>query len=144
MSTDYDCWKKTEEPVTWEEVKRTMDKNAENVKKLLIRTIEKIANHKIVNNDAAIIKSKIRTIPNFPKPGIFFRDVTTLFKDREGMKKVIEIFYDRYKDKKIDLVAGIEARGFILGGVLAEKLDCGFIPIRKKRQTPRRNRRRRI
>ena len=86
----------------------------------------------MVNRDVEFIKNKIRTIPNFPKHGIMFRDITTLFKDSEGMKKVIDIFYNRYKDKKIDAVCGIESRGFIIGGILAEKLNCGFIPIRKK------------
>ena len=82
------------------------------------------------------IKSKIRTIPNFPKNGVMFRDITTLFKDAEGMKKVAEIFYNRYKDKKIDLVAGIESRGFVVAGILAEKLGVGFVPIRKKGKLP--------
>jgi 5'-methylthioadenosine phosphorylase len=136
MSTDYDCWKKTEEPVTWGEIERTMSQNAENVKRLLIKTIEKIANHKIGDMDTNIIKNKIRTIPNFPKPGIMFRDITTLFKDKEGMQKVIENLYKRYKGQHIDLVAGIEARGFIIGGILAEKLGCGFVPIRKKGKLP--------
>jgi|TARA_Y100000310_G_scaffold245258_1_gene250218 5'-methylthioadenosine phosphorylase len=136
MSTDYDCWKKTETPVTWEEIERVMKQNSENVKKVIIKTIEKISGQKIVNREMEFIKSKIRTIPNFPKQGIMFRDITTLFKDSEGMKKVIEIFHNRYKDKQIDVVCGIEARGFILGGILAEKLNCGFIPIRKKGKLP--------
>jgi len=86
--------------------------------------------------DLEYIKSKIRTIPNFPKQGIMFRDITTLFKDKEGLQKVIEVFYNRYKYKKIDVVAGIESRGFIIGGALAEKLGCGFVPIRKKGKLP--------
>ena len=136
MATDYDCWKKTEIPVSWEEIKRVMGKNSENVKKLLIRTIEKITNQETTNADLDYIKSKIRTIPDFPKPGIMFRDITTLFQDPQAMKKTIEILHNRYKDKKIDYVAGIEARGFIIGGSLAEKLNCGFIPIRKKGKLP--------
>ncbi|MEK6906096.1 MAG: adenine phosphoribosyltransferase [Nanoarchaeota archaeon] len=82
------------------------------------------------------IKEKIRTIPDFPKPGVMFRDVTTLFKDKDGMKKIMEIFYNKYKNVEIDVVAGIEARGFIIGGGLAEKLGVGFIPIRKKGKLP--------
>ena len=136
MVTDYDCWKKTEKPVTWEEVEKIMKKNAENIKRVLIKTIEKIGGQDIVKKEREFIKSKIRTIPNFPKPGVMFRDITTLFKDAEGLKKVIEVFYEKYKDKKIDIVAGIEARGFILGGILAEKLNCGFVPIRKKGKLP--------
>lgn len=136
MATDYDCWKKTEKPVTWDEIKKVMEKNSENVKKVLIKTIKKISEKKTIQKDIEFIKNKIRTIPNFPKQGIMFRDVTTLFKDKQGMKKVIEIFYNRYKDKQIDIVAGIESRGFILGGILAEKLGCGFVPIRKKGKLP--------
>lgn len=137
MSTDYDCWKKTEEPVTWEEITRVMNQNSENVKKLLIRTIEKISNQEITNQDIDFIKSKITSINNWPKQGVIFRDITTLFQDPQALKKTIEIFYQRYKNKKVDYVAGIEARGFILGGSLAEKLGCGFIPIRKKGKLPR-------
>jgi len=65
-----------------------------------------------------------------------FRDVTTLFKDSIGFKKVIGILYNRYKDKSIDIVVGIESRGFIIAGSLAEKLGCGFIPVRKKGKLP--------
>ncbi|MDO8623706.1 MAG: adenine phosphoribosyltransferase [archaeon] len=82
------------------------------------------------------IKKKIRTVPDFPKPGIMFRDITTLLKDKEGIRKVVDVFYNRYKGMKIDIVAGIESRGFILGGILAEKLDAGFVPIRKKGKLP--------
>ena len=136
MSTDYDCWKISENPVTWEEVKEVMNQNSENVKKLLIKTIEKISNKESPQKDTEQIKKSIRTIPDFPKPGVMFRDITTLFQDKEAMKKVTEILYDRYKDQNIDFVAGIEARGFIFGGILADKLDCGFIPIRKKGKLP--------
>ena len=136
MATDYDCWKKTEIPVSWEEIKKVMEQNSENVKKLLVKTIEKITNQETTHQDLDYIKSKIRTISDFPKPGIMFRDITTLFQDPEAMKKTIDILYNRYKDKKIDYVAGIEARGFITGGSLAERLNCGFIPIRKKGKLP--------
>ena len=131
MSTDYDCWKENEEPVTWEMVKQRMSENAHKVKQLLILSIPKIA-----NQDQDFIKSKIRTIPNWPEPGIMFRDITTLLKDKQGFDKVIEIFYNRYKNKKIDVIAGIEARGFIFGSVLANKLGIGFVPIRKPGKLP--------
>jgi len=131
MSTDYDCWKENEEPVTFEMVLKTMKQNAEKVKQLLIKIIPQIA-----NQDEHLIKSKIRTIPHFPKQGIMFRDITTLLKDPEGMEKVIEILYNRYKDKNIDLIAGIESRGFIIGGILAMRLGLGFIPIRKPGKLP--------
>jgi len=131
MSTDYDCWKTDEAPVTFEMVMQTMKNNADKVKKILLNIIPKLA-----NQDSELIKSKIRTIPDFPKPGIMFRDITTLLLDPEGMKKTIEILYNRYKDKNIDAVAGIEARGFIIAGILADKLGVGLIPIRKPGKLP--------
>jgi adenine phosphoribosyltransferase len=131
MSTDYDCWKEDEEPVSFEMVMQIMEQNSEKVKSLLINVIPKIA-----KKDQELIKSKIRSIPNFPKPGIMFRDITTLLLDPEGMKKTIEILYNRYKDKPIDAVAGIEARGFIIAGILADKLGIGLIPIRKPNKLP--------
>ena len=77
------------------------------------------------------IKSLIRTIPDFPKPGIQFRDITTLLKDAEGLRLTIDAFAGRCHGKAIDVVAGIESRGFILGAPLALKLGVGFVPIRK-------------
>ncbi len=131
MSTDYDCWKENEEPVTWEMISQRMKDNADKVKKLLIRAIPKIANY-----DEEFIKSKIRTIPDWPKQGVMFRDITTLLKNPEAMDKAIEILCNRYKNQGIELVAGIESRGFIIGGVLANKLGIGFVPIRKKGKLP--------
>ena len=87
-------------------------------------------------NDMDTIKDKIRTIPNFPKKGIMFRDITTLLQDPEGLKDVVVEFTKRYKDKGIEVVAGIEARGFIVGGVLAHELGVGFVPLRKKGKLP--------
>lgn len=82
------------------------------------------------------IKSKIRTIPHWPKQGVMFRDITTLLKDAQGLKDVIKEFVKRYKSAKIDVVAGIESRGFILGGAIAHQLGVGFVPIRKKGKLP--------
>jgi adenine phosphoribosyltransferase len=82
------------------------------------------------------IKSKIRTIPHFPKQGIMFRDITTLLKDANGLGHIISELAERYEGKKINYVAGIESRGFIIGGALAHKLKIGFIPIRKKGKLP--------
>lgn len=82
------------------------------------------------------IKSKIRTIPDYPKKGIMFRDITTLLKDPEGFKMTIDSLYNRYKDKKIDKVVGIESRGFILGAPLAYLLNVGFVPVRKPGKLP--------
>ncbi len=82
------------------------------------------------------LKTLIRTIPDYPKPGIMFRDVTTLFADAAGFKATIAQLTEKYRMQPIDAVAGIEARGFILGGAVADKLGCGFIPIRKKGKLP--------
>ena len=82
------------------------------------------------------IKSKIRTIPNWPKHGVMFRDITTLLKDAHAFNYVIDKLCDRYKNYQIDLVAGIESRGFILAGAIAYRLHKGFIPIRKEGKLP--------
>jgi 5'-methylthioadenosine phosphorylase len=131
MSTDYDCWKEGEDPVTWEIIENRMNLNAGKVKKILAKGIEKL-----VNSDEDFIKSKIRAIPNFPKPGIMFRDITTLIKDPEGFQRTMNVFENRYKNKNIDVVAGIESRGFIFGSVLASRLGKGFVPIRKPGKLP--------
>jgi adenine phosphoribosyltransferase len=82
------------------------------------------------------IKSKIRTVPHWPKEGIMFRDITTLLKDPVGFKQTIDLLYKRYKDKDVDKIIGIESRGFIFGAPLAYLLGCGFIPIRKPGKLP--------
>ncbi len=82
------------------------------------------------------IKSRIRTVPHYPKQGIQFRDITTLLKDPVGLRVTIDELARRYADTKIDKIAGIEARGFILGTPLAYVLGKGFIPIRKKGKLP--------
>ncbi len=82
------------------------------------------------------IKSKIRTIPHWPKKNIMFRDITTLLKSPEGLRETVDLLHKRYADKKIDTVIGIEARGFILGAPLAYLLGCGFVPVRKPGKLP--------
>jgi adenine phosphoribosyltransferase len=82
------------------------------------------------------IKKYIRTIPNYPKEGIMFRDITTLLKDPHGFKITIDHFVEKYRGFDFDLIAGIEARGFILGSALAYALNKGFIPVRKKGKLP--------
>ena len=82
------------------------------------------------------LKQSIRTIPDYPKPGIMFRDITTLLSNPEAFSQATDKFTHRYKDMKIDFVAGIESRGFIFGAALALKLNKGFIPIRKKGKLP--------
>ena len=82
------------------------------------------------------IKSRIRTIPHYPHKGIMFRDITTLLKDPVGLRATIQEIADRYRELKIDKVAGIESRGFIVGAPVAYQLNLGFIPIRKKGKLP--------
>ena len=82
------------------------------------------------------IKSRIRTIPHYPKQGIMFRDITTLLKDPVGLRLTIDEIVKRYKGQKISKVAGIESRGFIIGTPVAYLLGVGFIPIRKKGKLP--------
>jgi adenine phosphoribosyltransferase len=82
------------------------------------------------------IKQLIRTVPNYPKPGIMFRDITTLIKDPIGLKLIVKEFCTKYSDLKIDKIAGIESRGFIIGAPIAYELNLGFIPIRKKGRLP--------
>ena len=132
MSTDYDSWKISEKPVSWEEVSKVFEENVEKVKKVLLKVIESFSE----DSEKEFIKNKIRAIPDFPKQGVMFRDITTLLKDREGLRKTIDIFCRRYENIGIDIVAGIESRGFVLGGILAEKLNCGFVPVRKKGKLP--------
>jgi adenine phosphoribosyltransferase len=80
----------------------------------------------------------IRDVPDFPKPGIIFKDITTLLQDGEAFHRAMNLIMKKYLDAAIDKVVGIEARGFILGGVLAYKLGCGFVPARKPGKLPSR------
>ncbi|MGE5513127.1 MAG: adenine phosphoribosyltransferase [Bacteroidota bacterium] len=82
------------------------------------------------------LKKLIRSIPDYPKPGIVFRDVTTLLGDAQGFKAAIARLAEPYRVEPVDAVAGIEARGFILGGAVADRLGCGFVPMRKKGKLP--------
>jgi adenine phosphoribosyltransferase len=82
------------------------------------------------------IKSKVRSIPDWPIKGVIFRDITTLLLDPPAFKKICAIFYDRYVNEKIDKIVGIDARGFLFGSVLAYKLDVGMVPIRKNGKLP--------
>jgi adenine phosphoribosyltransferase len=83
-----------------------------------------------------IIKRLIRTIPDFPRPGIQFRDVTTLLSDGEGFRHAIEVIASRHPTGSIDKIAGIEARGFVFGAAAAHRLGVGFIPVRKQGKLP--------
>ncbi len=84
----------------------------------------------------ALLGKSIRSIPDFPKPGVLFRDVTTLIKDKAAFKKAVDELAKKYKGKKIDKVVGVEARGFIFGAALAYKIGAGFVPVRKKGKLP--------
>src|SRR6202041_3768933 len=82
------------------------------------------------------LKKLIREVPDFPKPGILFYDITTLLKDRLGFARLIDALTEHYLNKDIDLVLGIEARGFIFGPALAYRLNAGFVPVRKPKKLP--------
>ena len=88
------------------------------------------------NARCEFIKSKVRSIPDWPIKGVIFRDITTLLEDPKAFKAICSIFYDRYVNEKVDKIVGIDARGFLFGAVLAYELDIGFIPIRKKGKLP--------
>ena len=82
------------------------------------------------------LKKKLRTVPNWPKQGVLFWDITTLLKDKKAMNYVIKKFVNEYKDKGINKIVGIESRGFIFGSILAYKLSVPFVPIRKPGKLP--------
>jgi adenine phosphoribosyltransferase len=82
------------------------------------------------------LKDKLRTVPGFPKPGINFIDITTLVRDGKAFRIVMDHLYERYKDIKLDAIIGIESRGFIFAGALADRLGIGFIPARKPGKLP--------
>ena len=82
------------------------------------------------------IREAIRTIPDYPKPGVMFRDITTLLGNARAFHRVVEELARPWRNERVDHVAGIEARGFILGGALAHQLSAGFVPIRKKGKLP--------
>jgi adenine phosphoribosyltransferase len=82
------------------------------------------------------IKEKIRAIPDYPKPGIMFRDITTLLQDARGFRKTVDEMVQPLAGTRIDKVVGIEARGFILGGAIAHQLSIGFVPVRKRGKLP--------
>jgi adenine phosphoribosyltransferase len=82
------------------------------------------------------LKSKIRSVPDFPKPGINFFDITPLLRDRDGFRSTIDAIAKPFEDKTIDIVVGVESRGFILAGAVADRLRAGFAPVRKKGKLP--------
>ena len=86
--------------------------------------------------DTAFLKNAIRTVPDWPQPGVMFRDITPLLQDPKAFRLLVDVFVLRYMDREIDVVAGIDARGFILGSVVAHQLNVGFVPVRKKGKLP--------
>lgn len=82
------------------------------------------------------LKEKIRHVPDFPKAGVLFYDITTLLRDKEGFQLVIDVLTRPFEDRDIDLVVGVESRGFILGGAVADRLGAGFAPVRKRGKLP--------
>ena len=85
---------------------------------------------------ADYIRERIRTVPDWPQPGIQFRDITPLLQDKKTFRVLVDVFVHRYMDQKLDYVAGVDARGFFLGAVVAYELNLGFIPVRKKGKLP--------
>jgi adenine phosphoribosyltransferase len=96
-----------------------------------------------LTNEAVMnaLKARIRHVPDFPKPGILFYDVTTLLKDREGFRMAVHEMAAPYESQKIDVVVGIESRGFIFGSAVADRLQAGFAPVRKPGKLPSTTRR---
>ena len=156
MVTDYDCWKEHEKAVTFDMIMDQMAKNANTGTAFLRSIIPKIKDtdcgcaagmHPAMKSQLegsveaqpsgkTDLAPYIRTIPNFPKQGVMFRDVTTLFKDKAGFKLMIDKLVDIYKGKKIDKIVGIESRGFIIASVLAYKLGAGVVLARKPNKLP--------
>ena len=89
-----------------------------------------------LTEDYNYVKEHIRMVPDFPKKGILFLDITTALKDAKAMRMMTDFLYEKFKSEKVDYVAGIESRGFIFGAALAYKLGCGFITIRKPNKLP--------
>jgi adenine phosphoribosyltransferase len=82
------------------------------------------------------VRSLVRTVPDWPEPGVQFRDITPVFKNARGLRTLVDIFVDRYFDAKLDYVAGLDARGFLIGPIVAYELNIGFVPIRKVGKLP--------
>jgi 5'-methylthioadenosine phosphorylase len=138
MATDYDCLFDDVPAVTWEEVLKVFKENVSKVVSLLTNAIPKISGVEVEEEEEETfdLKSTIRTIPNWPKEGIMFRDITTLIENPKAFSYCIEKFKDKYINYGIDKIAGIEARGFIFGAALAKDLGLPFVLIRKKGKLP--------
>ena len=89
-----------------------------------------------LSNSAGFIRERIRTVPDWTQPGVQFRDITPVLQDRRALRTLIDLLVQRYIDARIDTIAGLDARGFIIGPILAYELSLGFVPIRKKGKLP--------
>ncbi len=137
MSTDYDCLFDDVPPVTWEEVLKVFSENVGKVTGLLINTIPKLKDEvKETNVKEINLKSVIRTVPHWPKQGVMFRDITTLLQNPGAFDYCIKKFKERFEDKSINKIAGIESRGFIFGAALARELSLPFVLMRKPGKLP--------
>jgi len=146
MSTDYDCWKTDEEAVTWDAILRVFAGNAEKVTRLLLETVVKIQRDAVpaakpsaqpIETIAAFPYERlIRNVPDFPKPGIQFKDITTLIKDAQALRAAVKTMARKYAETTVDLVVGVESRGFIFGPGIALELGAGFVPARKPGKLP--------
>lgn len=86
--------------------------------------------------DVTDLRAKIRDIKNFPTEGVLFKDITTLLRDGPAFRRVVDLFAERYQEERVDVVVGVESRGFIFGGALAHQLNAGFVPVRKLGKLP--------
>ena len=136
MSTDYDCLFDDVVPVTHEEVLQVFKENISKVIRLLLATLPKIKNNTAAGSHQVDLKQYIRTIPHWPKPGVMFRDITTLLQNPYAFQQVIQRFKEKYQHQHIDKIAGIESRGFIFAAALARELHLPLILIRKKGKLP--------
>lgn len=127
MSTDYDCWKDDEKPVSWDEILKVFKNNIEKVIKLLVYAIPKMTD----DNLEKFLKSKIGTYENWPEPGITFRDINPLLNDAEALQVLNNTLLNKYKGKDFDVAIGIESRGYVPATMLAVGLKKRFVPIRK-------------
>lgn len=136
MSTDYDCLFDEVEPVSHEEVLKVFAENVDKVIMLLLQAIPKIAQQPPGGKREFDLKQVIKTIPNWPKEGIMFRDINTLLRNPAAFQYCIQRFKEEYRHKDITKIAGIESRGFIFGAALARELHLPLVLIRKKGKLP--------
>src|SRR5690606_37934715 len=97
------------------------------------RTFRRFSMH---TDPVSYVRNAIRSVPGWPKPGVTFRDITPVLQDPQSFRVLVDLFVYRYMRQRLDLVVGIDARGFILGSVLAYELNLGFVPVRKKGKLP--------